>query len=271
MAQVPPQEFLDKALKLRGYSTERYTTINSGYSNMPTQLQLVSYDVHILKMIIRDKDEHKVREMLTCGISPNACNKYGESLLHKVCKSGQDKLLQVFLDCGADIQVSDGAGRTPMHDACWGTRPSFKTFELLLQQDPYLIHMMDGSGALPLSYVRKEQYGAWNAFLVSILDIYWSPRDASTGNQGPPPLALEKENSRPAGDPDHALSFELASLVSSGRMKPEDAIEAQSVTDFDDDTSTWFDDEEEEDSISFDDAELTELRNLNKFMVSAAC
>jgi hypothetical protein len=60
-------------------------------------------------------------------------------------------------------------------------------------------------------------------------------------------------------------------LVSSGRMKPEDAIEAQSVTDFDDDTSTWFDDEEEEDSISFDDAELTELRNLNKFMVSAAC
>jgi ankyrin repeat protein len=272
MAQVPPQEFLDKALKMRGYSTERYNTINSGYSNMPTQLQLVSYDAHILKMIIRDKDEHKIREMLTCGISPNACNKYGETLLHKVCKSGQDKLLQVFLDCGADVQISDGAGRTPMHDACWGSPPSLNTFELLMQQDPYLIHMMDGSGALPLSLVRKENYGAWNAFLVSILDIYWSPRDASTGNQGPPPLALEKANSRPAADPDQALSIELASLVSSGKMKPEDAMEAQSVTDFDDDTSTWFedDDEEEEDSISFDDAELTELQNFNKFMVTAA-
>jgi hypothetical protein len=71
MALVTPQEFLDTALKLRGYSTESHTTINSGYSNMPTKLQVASYDVHILKMIIRDKDEHRVREMLTCGISPN--------------------------------------------------------------------------------------------------------------------------------------------------------------------------------------------------------
>jgi ankyrin repeat protein len=87
---------------------------------------------------IRDKDEHRVREMLTCGISPNACNKYGESLPHKVCKSGQDKLLQVFLNGGADIQVSDGAGRTPMHDACYGSKPSFKTFELFFKARPQL-------------------------------------------------------------------------------------------------------------------------------------
>jgi hypothetical protein len=196
MDQVSPQDFLDSALKTRGYSTERYSTINSGYSNMPTELQLVSYDVHILKMVIRDKDEHKLRDILTCGISPNACNKYGESLLHKVCKSGQDKLLQVFLDCGADIQVSDGAGRTPMHDACYGSKPSFKTFEILLKADPHLIRMMDGGGALPLAYVKREQYGVWNAFLASIMDTYWNRRDVLSSNQGPPPLALVKANSR---------------------------------------------------------------------------
>jgi hypothetical protein len=246
---------------------------------MPTRLQLASYDVHVLKMIIRDKDEHKVREMLTCGISPNACNKYGESLLHKVCKSGQDKLLQVFLDCGVDVQVSDGAGRTPMHDACWGSRPSFKTFELLLKQDPYLIQMMDGSGALPLSYVRKEQYGAWNAYLSTILDIYWSPQDASTRNQGPPPLALVKANSRPAEDPDNALSFELAALVSSGRMDPEEAIEAQSEAEsgWGDDTTEGFstdDDDglstEDDELFLFDDDELEELGNLTNFSLIAA-
>jgi hypothetical protein len=226
---------------------------------MPTKLQLVSYDVHILKMIIRDKDEHKVREILTCGISPNACNKYGESLLHKVCKSGQDKLLQVFLNCGADIQVSDGAGRTPMHDACHGSKPSFKTFELLLKRDPNLIRMMDGSGVLPLAYVRKEQYGAWNAYLGSILDIYWSPRDASSGNQGPPPLALEKENSRPAADPEFVLSFELAALVASGRMDPEDAIEAQSEADGDDESwGDTTDDASTDDELFFDEEEFDE-------------
>jgi hypothetical protein len=259
MAPIPPQEFLDTALKLRGYSAKRYRTINSGYSNMPTKLQLVSYDVHILKMIIRDKDEHRVREILTCGISPNACNKYGESLLHKVCKSGQDKLLQVFLDCGADIQVSDGAGRTPMHDACHGSRPSFKTFELLLEQDPHLIRLMDSNGALPLEYVRKEQYGAWNAFLASILDIYWNPRDALTCNQGPPPLALEKANSRPTADPEHALSFELAALVSSGRMEPEDAIEAQSEADGDDEDESCGDTADDDDDESWDNMDGTEF------------
>jgi hypothetical protein len=255
-----PQEFLDTALRLRGYSTERYTTINSGYSNMPTKLQLASYDVHILKMIIRDKDEHRVRQMLTCGISPNACNKYGESLLHKVCKSGLDKLLQVFLNCGADIQISDGAGRTPMHDACHGSKPSFKTFELLLKRDPNLIRMMDCSGVLPLAHVRKEQYGAWNAFLASILDIYWNPRDASSRNQGPPPLALRKANSRPVVDPENALSLELAALVSSGRMDPEDAIEAQSEADGDDDSwgDTTDDYSTDDDMLLFDEEDFDE-------------
>jgi hypothetical protein len=224
---------------------------------MPTKLQLASYDVHILKMIIRDKDEHRVREILTCGISPNACNKYGESLLHKVCKSGQDKLIRVFLNCGADIQVSDGAGRTPIHDVCYGSKPSFKTFELLLKQDPNLIRMMDGSGVLPLAYVRKEQYGAWNTFLASILDVYWNPRDASACNQGPPSLALEKANSRPAADHEHALSLELAVLVSSGRIDPEDAIEAQFEADGDDEDESWADTED----VSTDDDDLFDDQN----------
>jgi hypothetical protein len=54
-----------------------------------------------------------------------------------------------------------------------------------MKQDPNLIRMMDSGGALPLEYVRKEQYGARNSFLASILDIYLSP----------PPLALERANS----------------------------------------------------------------------------
>jgi hypothetical protein len=63
MEQVSPQDFLDNALKREDIHRAVHN-INSGYSNMPTELQLVSYDVHILKMVIRDKDEHKLRDIL---------------------------------------------------------------------------------------------------------------------------------------------------------------------------------------------------------------
>jgi hypothetical protein len=248
--QQTPQEFLDHALALRGYSTQCYTTSNSGYSNAPTPLQLASYDVHILKMVIRDKKVHAMVEMLTCGISPNACNKFGESLLHRVSKSGQDKLLQVFLDCGADVQVSDSEGCTPMHVACQRSRPSFKTFELILQKDPRLIHMLDGSGALPLSYIRADQYGAWVEYLGSILDTYWKPLDESSDKEEPPPLALEKGGSRPVPDPENALSLEVAALVASGRLAPD---EAMSIYQPEYEEGTWHDSDEDEDDFFDDD------------------
>jgi len=230
--QQTPQRYLDKELSARGYSVQRYTTINSGYSNMPTPLQLASYDVHLLKMIVRDKDEHALREVLSCGISPNACTKHGESLLHKVCKSGSSSLLQVFLDCGADVQVSDGAGRTLLHNACWGAKPAFKAFELVLQQDVRLIHMMDGSGTLPLANVRDEHHGAWNMFLKTILNKYWPVRNMTKCSaQGPPSLAMEKACSHPVANPDNALSLELAAMVACGRMEPDEAIRAQELVD----------------------------------------
>jgi hypothetical protein len=201
---------------------------------------------------------------------PNACNTFGESLLHSVCKFGQDKLLQVFLECGADIQISDYAGRTPMHEVCRQSCPSFKTFELLLQQDSRLIHMQDAAGAAPLSFVRADQYGAWIAFLESILDTYWKPRDASAGVQGPPPLALEKSNSRPVPDPQNALSLELAALVSGGRIAPDEAIAAYNPAEDDVDDTSW--DEYDDDSddyadsgIDFDETEFEELQQLVNF------
>jgi hypothetical protein len=278
-----PQEFLDSALEARGYSTKCYTTTNSGYRNAATPLQLASYDAHILKMVVINKDQHHALiDMLTCGISPNACNKFGESLLHTVCKFGQDKLLKIFLDCGADIQISDGAGRTPMHEVCRRPRPSFKTFELLLQQDARLLHMQDAAGAAPLSFVRVEQYSAWNEFLESILDTYWKPRDdASAGPQGPPPLALKKSNSRPVPDPDNALSLELAALVSSGRMEPDEAIAitARNKNPAKDggDTTLWDDDDSsdsgddidlDETEFHFDEKEFEELQDLMNFGLS---
>ena len=238
---------------------------------MPTPLQLASYDVHLLKMIVRDKDEHALREVLSCGISPNACTKHGESLLHKVCKSGNSSLLQVFLDCGADVQVSDGAGRTLLHNACWGAKPAFKAFELVLQQDVRLIHMMDGSGTLPLANVRDEHHGAWNMFLKTILNKYWPVRDMTKCSaQCPPPLAMEKACSHPAADPDNALSLELAAMVACGRMEPDEAMRAQELVDeYADETTvcTFSENDEDDSELDFNEREMEELREITQVAV----
>jgi hypothetical protein len=98
--------------------------------------------------------------------------------------------------------------------------------------------------------------------LASILDIYWNLRDAFTCNQRSPPLALVKANSRPATDPEYALSFELTALVSSGRMDPEEAIEAQSEADgdYEDDSSGDTDDvSTDDDEFSSDVDDLVEV------------
>jgi hypothetical protein len=258
---MSPQQYLDKSLLKRGYSTQTYSTLRTAYHAEPTKLQRASYDVHILKAIVRDRDEEALRELLSCGISPNACNKYGESLLHKVCKSGHTKLLQVFLECGVNVQVSDGAGRTPLHNACWkSARPSFETFELVLKQDPSMIFLKDYTGALPLAYVRKSHYTAWSKFLKSILDVYWPPMSAGQQQQLSVLMSLPA-NSRPIVDPEDALPIKLAKMVASGRMDPDDAMNANGSdgeTDWDEESSVmsaashhcWVDMSESESSES---------------------
>jgi hypothetical protein len=180
-----------------------------------------------------------LRDLLSCGISPNACNKYSESLLDKVCKSGLSKLLAVFLECGADVRVSDGAGRMPLHNACWGSsKPSFETFEMILEQDLSMIFMKDYTGATPLSYIRKGQHSMWIKYLETVLDVYWPPLNGEKHELSA--LMFLPPNTRPMPDPEFALSTKLCKLVASGRMEPDQAMIANSPSgnrDWDDDSS----------------------------------
>jgi hypothetical protein len=222
---ITPQQYLDNLLESRGYSRKRYKTLGSAYHNDPTKLQLASFDGQIIKMILRRyQDEEALRATLASGISPNACNQYGESLIHKVCRRGDCGLLDIFVECGADFQISDDAGRTPMHDACWGAKPSFGVIEILMKHDIRMFHLKDKGGYLPLSYVREGSRKNYINFFDSVKDVYWPMRNVTMdGEEQPPPLALQKPNSRRIPDPENALSPEYAKMVASGRLTPEDA------------------------------------------------
>ncbi len=65
---------------------------------------------------VRKSDKEMIRSLLRLGLSPNPCNKFGESIIHMVCRCGNLGLLEVFMEYGCSLQVCDDFGRTPLHD-----------------------------------------------------------------------------------------------------------------------------------------------------------
>ena len=206
----------------RGYSASKYATLLSGYYNRPTQLQLASYGVYMVDMV-RDGNTGAVQEVLKLGLSPNACNVHGESIVHNVCRRADLLMFDVLLQAGCDIQISDDSGRTPLHDACWAAEPNFALIEKLLERDKQMLYMMDGRGHLPLSYTRKHHWSEWLQFLQSKKDDYW-PRGGSTSccveDSG---LPFAEPHSRPIRDPVVTLTIALTRMVAGGKLKPKEA------------------------------------------------
>lgn len=156
-----------------------------------------------------------------------------------ICRRGDVEFLRVLLNLGCSVQVSDDYGRTPLHDACWTAKPNFDVVEMLLRADRHLLHLMDCRGALPLSYVRKENWTAWLEFFATRNDLFWPRRNHLQANEGPPPLALLQPNSYPRPDPVNALSAELANMVACGKIKPLEAEFLRSCGDDSDDDSNY--------------------------------
>ena len=282
LPSLSPKDYLDAMLYSRGYSTQCYSTLDTAYFNQPTPLQRASYDLHLLELV-RQGQVDAVRDLIQAGVSPNACNAHGESLLHMVCRRGHAALLHQILDLGGSIQISDDYGRTPLHDACWTARPNFEIVKALLQVDRHLLHLMDCRGAVPLSYVRKEHWAAWLEFFASHKDVFWPKRDLARRSSSTRTIAcvlVEKEddapeltrlppNSKPLQEPKSSLTPELAALVAQGRITPLEAKflffdQSQSesgeglllVDDDDDDDDDDDEDETEDDDDDDDDDDL---------------
>ena len=167
---------------------------------------------------VRSSDADLLRKLLNAGLSPNPCNAFGESIIHMVCRRGDHKLLEIFLEHGCAIQVSDDFGRTPLHDACWTTTPCFKSVKLLLNKDPRLLHIVDCRGAAPLSYVKRENWGQWINFFEEQKAVWWPHRDVKTeGEEGPPSLSVKPPHSLPIANPPAAANIEDAKLLASGK------------------------------------------------------
>ena len=109
-------------IKARGYCTRNFCSLEGGYYCKPTPLQKASYGLRVVQAV-RASNEALLGKLLRCGLSPNPCNDFGESIVHMACRRGDSKLLRVLVQAGCCLQVTDDFGRTPLHDACWASKP----------------------------------------------------------------------------------------------------------------------------------------------------
>ena len=100
-------------------------------------------------------------------MSMNACNTFGESLLHMACRRGDVSIVRLLVnEFKVRVEVRDDYGRTPLHDACWTTTPNFEVMDVLMGAvEARLLLAEDVRGHTPFDYARREHWDKWIRFL----------------------------------------------------------------------------------------------------------
>ena len=99
-----PQAFLDRMISACGYCTKMFSSLEGGYYCKPTPLQKASYGIRTVQAV-RSSDAALLTKLLQCGLSPNPCNAFGESIVHMACRRGDFEILQVLVNAGCSLHL----------------------------------------------------------------------------------------------------------------------------------------------------------------------
>ena len=137
----------------------------------PSEENIQSYDLEAVRAI-RSKNLPRLQELHQGGKNLNACNQFGESLLHMACRRGDLEILKYMIhEAHVVVDIADDFGRNPLHDAAWTPSPNFDVMDLLMEvADPCMFLAADVRGSTPFDYARKEHWASWIQFLESRKD-----------------------------------------------------------------------------------------------------
>ena len=212
-----PQDVLMSLIEKQGHHLQRIKSEDAGYDTMPSPLQLSSFGTQVVHAV-HTSDEEMLSKLLSCGLSPNPCNQFRDSILDLVCKRGNVAIFKCLLEHGADLKVVDGFGRTPLHHCAWASEFCREIAETIVERDPLQLFIEDKRGQTPMEYVRPDIMADWSEFLEEMAEKFWPKGDT-------PPRLVRPKDSRPDGtlpDPKNAVSAGLASAISSGNITPEE-------------------------------------------------
>jgi len=180
LSTMSPCDFLRMLLKSRGFLSQNIKACEI-LSKRPsiTKKQVEDYD-HSILSAVRSSDLEKIKLLKEEGKSMVACNQFGESILHLVCRSGSTAAVAFMLQHCENMNHVDDYGRNFLHDACWRTEPSFEIITAILDRATDLIRSEDVRGHTPLDYIPKDQWGVWCSFLYVQKERYWPKPDRPT-------------------------------------------------------------------------------------------
>lgn len=210
---ISPQKFLEETLASRGHAYNRIKADEAEYDAVPSALQLSSFGTKLVKAV-HTSDTDTLHQLLACGLSPNPCNQFRDGMLDLVCKRSNKVIFDVLIQHGADLQVVDGFGRTPLHHCCWSSEFCAPIVDSLLQRDPIQLCIEDKHGQTALEYVRADLYGDWIHYLSQNIHRFFDPA---------PPVLSSPKARRPEGtlvNPQNSIGVSLAALLSSGSLSP---------------------------------------------------
>lgn len=154
---------------LRRFQFERDNSNKTSYPVSPTFVKptekaVAAYDATIVNAV-RSANLDALRSAHKESL--NACNQFGESLLHMACRRGNVEVVRYMVEeAKVNVHVRDDYGRTILHDATWTARPNKDVMEVLLKAvSPEMLLAQDVRGHTPFDYARKEHWAEWVTFL----------------------------------------------------------------------------------------------------------
>jgi ankyrin repeat protein len=149
---------------------------------------LDSYGIPGLVNSVRENDLIHAQKLYDDGLlTCNACNRFGESILHMACRRGHIDMVNFLVNTvGLSItNIKDDYHRTPLHDAFWSSSiHKYNIVNLLLSSGGVdvieLLFCKDKRGYTPLEYARSEDYSKWYSFLYDRKSILRSSLSVTT-------------------------------------------------------------------------------------------
>ena len=136
---------------------------------LPNSQEYKSAWIEGLTKAVRDSDLAFLEKMHRKGQPLQACNGFGESIIHLAVRRSSPEVLRFLLqDAGVSMRVRCDLGRSPVHDAAWclASNPkSYQMMALLLNESPMQILIKDNRGYTPLQYVPRKKWAECNDFL----------------------------------------------------------------------------------------------------------
>lgn len=165
---VDPDAFLSQLVEAQyGFiPTTRAGLDMNDFFPQVTEEQIAAYEIALV-VACRSNDVDTLKTLHAQGKSMNACNRFGESLLHMACRRGFVDLVEFLLEtCGLGVRILDDCGRTPLHDACWNPTPQLEICKWVIERDPSLLLVKDKRGSTPFQYARPQDWPTWRQFLL---------------------------------------------------------------------------------------------------------